>query len=78
MASQVQVIVTLFLGFILQAIPRSLWLDKSGKQLVQWPIAEVERLRGHQVELPSKLLEEGSVLEVTGITAAQVSFFVYK
>ncbi|XP_044495471.1 fructan 6-exohydrolase-like [Mangifera indica] len=55
----------------LQAIPRSLWLDKSGKQLTQWPIVEVERLRGHQVELPSKLLEEGSLLEVTGITAAQ-------
>ncbi|KAJ0076066.1 hypothetical protein Patl1_33496 [Pistacia atlantica] len=55
----------------LQAIPRSLWLDKSGKQLVQWPIAEVERQRGHQVDWPSKLLEEGSVLEVTGITAAQ-------
>lgn len=58
----------------MQAIPRSLWLDKSGKQLTQWPIVEVERLRGHQVELPSKLLEEGSLLEVTGITAAQVSF----
>ncbi|KAK3220508.1 hypothetical protein Dsin_014478 [Dipteronia sinensis] len=55
----------------LQAIPRSLWLDKSGKQLVQWPIPEIESLRENQVDLPSKFLEGGSLLEISGVTAAQ-------
>ncbi|KAK1575666.1 hypothetical protein Q3G72_007384 [Acer saccharum] len=55
----------------LQAIPRSLWLDKSGKQLVQWPVVELESLRVNRVQLPSKFLEAGSVLEYSGVTAAQ-------
>jgi len=60
--------------FVWQAIPRTLWLDKSGKQLVQWPIVEIEKLRTNQVDLPNKLIKGGTVLEVSGITAAQVSF----
>uniref|UniRef100_A0A5B7AZS7 Putative beta-fructofuranosidase n=1 Tax=Davidia involucrata TaxID=16924 RepID=A0A5B7AZS7_DAVIN len=55
----------------LQAIPRSLWLDKSGKQLVQWPIVEIERLRANRVDSPSTVLRGGSVLKVSGVTAAQ-------
>nr|AJW82911.1 cell wall bound invertase [Dimocarpus longan] len=55
----------------LQTIPRSLWLDKSGKQLVQWPIVEIESLRENQVDLPSKFLEGRSLLETSGVTAAQ-------
>ncbi|KAK0595976.1 hypothetical protein LWI29_011620 [Acer saccharum] len=55
----------------LQAIPRSFWLDKSGKQLVQWPVPEIESLRENQVDLPSKFLEGGSLLEISGVTAAQ-------
>ncbi|ESR39789.1 Beta-fructofuranosidase insoluble isoenzyme CWINV1 [Citrus sinensis] len=55
----------------IQAIPRKLWLDKSGKHLVQWPVVEIEKLRVNQVQVPSKLLKGGSVIEVTGVTAAQ-------
>ncbi|KAF8025712.1 hypothetical protein BT93_F2522 [Corymbia citriodora subsp. variegata] len=54
-----------------QAIPRTLWLDKSGKRLMQWPILEIEKLRTNQVDLPNKLIEGGTILEVSGITAAQ-------
>ncbi|KAL5822511.1 hypothetical protein ACOSQ4_020411 [Xanthoceras sorbifolium] len=54
------------------AIPRNIWLDKSGKQLLQWPINEIEKLRGNQVKWPSKILEGGSMLEVTGVTAGQL------
>ncbi|KAG2728785.1 hypothetical protein I3843_01G215700 [Carya illinoinensis] len=54
-----------------QAIPRILWLDTSGKQLVQWPIREIEKLRGHEVHLPKQVLEGGSALEVSGVTAVQ-------
>nr|ASW25866.1 beta-fructofuranosidase, insoluble isoenzyme CWINV4 [Litchi chinensis] len=55
----------------LQAIPRSLWLEKSGKQLVQWPAVEIESLRLNEVKLQNRFLQGGSVLEVSGITAAQ-------
>lgn len=57
-----------------QGIPREVWLDKSGKQLVQWPIQEIESLRENQVTSFPKLLNGGSLQEIKGITAAQVSF----
>ncbi|KAL4388289.1 hypothetical protein GQ457_09G005830 [Hibiscus cannabinus] len=53
------------------AIPRKIWLSETGKQLVQWPIAEIQKLRANYVSLANKLLEEGSVIEVSGVTAAQ-------
>ncbi|XWS12071.1 hypothetical protein CRYUN_Cryun37aG0059000 [Craigia yunnanensis] len=52
-------------------IPRKLWLAKSGKQLTQWPVAEIEKLRANHVSLSSKLLKGGSVIKVPGVTAAQ-------
>ncbi|KAJ4951918.1 hypothetical protein NE237_028750 [Protea cynaroides] len=55
-----------------QAIPRNIWLDKAGKQLVQWPVTEIEKLRKTPVELQSTQLNGGSLLEVTGVTASQV------
>ncbi|KAA8525153.1 hypothetical protein F0562_006983 [Nyssa sinensis] len=55
----------------LQSIPRSVLVGKSGKQLVQWPIKEIEKLRAKQVNIHDKELEGGSVLEVLGITASQ-------
>ncbi|KAK9923641.1 hypothetical protein M0R45_032048 [Rubus argutus] len=55
----------------LQAIPRTIWLDKSGKQLLQWPIAELKKLRTKQIKLPSTVLKGGSVHPVLGVTAAQ-------
>ncbi|GMQ08313.1 hypothetical protein CsSME_00052099 [Camellia sinensis var. sinensis] len=54
-----------------QAIPRKIWLDKSGKQLMQWPIAEIEELRKNQVDMPSTMLKGGSVVEVSGVTGTQ-------
>ena len=37
-----------------------------------WPIEEVESLRGHEVQLRNKKIKKGEVLEIEGITAAQV------
>ncbi|XP_019196235.1 PREDICTED: beta-fructofuranosidase, insoluble isoenzyme CWINV1-like [Ipomoea nil] len=57
-----------------QAIPRKIWLDESGKQLVQWPVEEIEKLRTNRVgQQPSTttLLKPGSVVEVSGVTASQ-------
>ncbi|KAA8518559.1 hypothetical protein F0562_016033 [Nyssa sinensis] len=55
----------------IQAIPRKVWLDTSGKQLLQWPIAELEILRGQKVELSNQKLNLGDHVEIKGITAAQ-------
>ncbi|XP_019443111.1 PREDICTED: beta-fructofuranosidase, insoluble isoenzyme CWINV3-like isoform X1 [Lupinus angustifolius] len=56
----------------LQTIPRQVWLDKSGKQLIQWPIEEVEKLHDKQITITGEKLVSGSTLEVSGITASQV------
>lgn len=40
---------------------------------MQWPIEEVENLRGSKISITGKKLEGGSTLEVSGITASQVS-----
>ncbi|XP_021843022.2 beta-fructofuranosidase, insoluble isoenzyme 1 [Spinacia oleracea] len=59
-----------------QAIPRLLWLDPSGKQLLQWPVEEVERLRGNKVELKYHHLKPGNKFEIKGITPAQADIEV--
>ncbi|MCD7468252.1 Invertase [Datura stramonium] len=55
----------------IQAIPRKLWLDPSGKQLVQWPVEELETLRKQKVELRNHNFDKGEMVEVKGITSAQ-------
>ncbi|XP_061351070.1 beta-fructofuranosidase, insoluble isoenzyme CWINV1-like [Gastrolobium bilobum] len=60
----------------LQSIPRQVWLDKSGKRLMQWPIEEVEKLRDKQISLTGEKLFGGSIIEVSGITASQVDIEV--
>ncbi|XP_054804188.1 beta-fructofuranosidase, insoluble isoenzyme 1-like [Prosopis cineraria] len=55
----------------IQAIPRTLWLDPSKRQLVQWPIEELNSLRGEQVTMTNQNLQKGDHVEVKGITAAQ-------
>ncbi|XP_020205963.2 beta-fructofuranosidase, insoluble isoenzyme 1 [Cajanus cajan] len=55
----------------IQAIPRTLWLDSNGRQLVQWPVEELNSLRGQEVTIKSEKLEKGDYVEVKGITAAQ-------
>lgn len=60
----------------LQSIPRNVLLSKSGKQLVQWPIKETEKLRAKEVTALSKDLKGGSAVEVLGITAAQADIEV--
>lgn len=57
----------------MQAIPREVWLSPEGKQVLQWPIQELETLRGQKVDLNNQNLEQGKHVEVKGITAAQVS-----
>ncbi|KAA8516741.1 hypothetical protein F0562_017061 [Nyssa sinensis] len=60
----------------IQTIPRKVWLDTNGKQLVQWPIEELETLRGQKVGLSNQKLNMGDHVEIKGITAAQADVVV--
>ncbi|NP_001234793.1 beta-fructofuranosidase [Solanum lycopersicum] len=55
----------------IQGIPRQVWLNLSGKQLLQWPIEELETLRKQKVQLNNKKLSKGEMFEVKGISASQ-------
>nr|XP_043627331.1 beta-fructofuranosidase, insoluble isoenzyme CWINV1-like [Erigeron canadensis] len=55
----------------LQSFPRAIWIDRNGRQLIQWPVEEIEKLRENEVKLQNKKLKSGSVHEIQGITAAQ-------
>uniref|UniRef100_A0A0D9VGN9 beta-fructofuranosidase n=1 Tax=Leersia perrieri TaxID=77586 RepID=A0A0D9VGN9_9ORYZ len=55
----------------IHAIPRKIWLEPSGKQLLQWPIEEVETLRGKPVSISNKVVKAGQHLEVTGLGTYQ-------
>ncbi|KAG2658852.1 hypothetical protein PVAP13_1KG316000 [Panicum virgatum] len=57
----------------IHAIPRKIWLDPSGKQLLQWPVEEVEKLRGKPVSVAGKVVKPGQHFEVTGLATYQVS-----
>ncbi|WRX25208.1 Glycosyl hydrolase family 32 [Theobroma cacao] len=58
------------------SIPRSILLSKTGKQLIQWPIKQIETLRAENVSIQEKQLKGGSVLEVLGVTASQKAEFM--
>ncbi|KAK7378810.1 hypothetical protein VNO80_04258 [Phaseolus coccineus] len=55
----------------IQAIPRTVWLHPNGRQLLQWPVEELNTLRGKEVNMNGQKLEKGHHVEVKGITAAQ-------
>ncbi|CAI9759613.1 unnamed protein product [Fraxinus pennsylvanica] len=60
----------------IQSIPRTIFLDKTGKQLVQWPIKELEKLREKEVSLQNKEIKGGTVFKIAGVTASQVDIEV--
>ncbi|XP_021912599.1 beta-fructofuranosidase, insoluble isoenzyme CWINV1-like [Carica papaya] len=61
----------------LQSIPRTILLSESGRQLVQWPVEEIETLRSKNVSLHDKDLKAGSAVKISGITASQADVEVY-
>ena len=52
-----------------------MWLDPNGKQLLQWPVMELNRLRWKRVMMIHQKLVKGQNVEIKGITAAQVGMF---
>lgn len=60
-------------GSLEQALPRTLWLDGSTtKSLLQWPVAEVDALRGAKSTSGNILLEPAKVVKVKGGDGPQV------
>lgn len=55
----------------IHAIPRTIWLDKDSKQLLQWPVEEIESLRGKQVRHQGLELRKGDLFEIKEIDTLQ-------
>ncbi|KAL6883744.1 hypothetical protein ACP4OV_011158 [Aristida adscensionis] len=55
----------------IQSIPRKIWLDAGGKQLVQWPIEEVESLRGNPIRVDDKVVAPGQHMKIKMYQASQ-------
>ncbi|XP_004486839.1 beta-fructofuranosidase, cell wall isozyme-like [Cicer arietinum] len=55
----------------IHTIPRAIWLHKSGKQLVQWPVKEIENLRMNPVNWPTKVIKGGELIPITGVNPVQ-------
>ncbi|KAF8702417.1 hypothetical protein HU200_032793 [Digitaria exilis] len=51
--------------------PRVWWLDTDGKQLVQWPVEEIETLRRRRVALHGEVIGSGGMREIAGIDTLQ-------
>ena len=58
--------------YYIQAIPRTIWLDSYSKQLLQWPVEEVESLRGNEISHQGLELKKGDVFEIKGTDTLQV------
>ncbi|RWW88709.1 hypothetical protein BHE74_00002402 [Ensete ventricosum] len=58
-----------------QAIPRAVWLDTNGRQLVQWPIEELETLRHKHRSVKNRNIPSGTSFEVENILTAQAWSF---
>ncbi|KAJ6850492.1 beta-fructofuranosidase, insoluble isoenzyme 4-like [Iris pallida] len=57
----------------IQTIPRVVWLDKRRRQLLQWPVEELESLRRKHVRLHDVELGTGGLVEVKGLKVLQAS-----
>lgn len=59
--------------FILQSIPRTVVFDKkTGNNILQWPVEEVESLRSEGNEFRKVELEPGSLVPLKISSATQV------
>ncbi|XP_065872933.1 beta-fructofuranosidase, insoluble isoenzyme CWINV3-like isoform X2 [Euphorbia lathyris] len=43
-----------------------------GKQLLEWPIEEINELRGKKLNIQQETLDGGSILEIRDINASEV------
>nr|CCV19964.1 beta-fructofuranosidase, insoluble isoenzyme IVR1.2_3B [Triticum aestivum] len=50
---------------------RKIFLSRSGRQLIQWPVEEVKSLRSWHVNVSNKAVKGGEYFEVTGFKSVQ-------
>uniref|UniRef100_A0A453MLA4 Beta-fructofuranosidase, insoluble isoenzyme 4 n=2 Tax=Aegilops tauschii subsp. strangulata TaxID=200361 RepID=A0A453MLA4_AEGTS len=55
----------------IHSIPRTIWLDSHGKQLLQWPVEEIESLRTNEINHQALELKKGDLFEIKGIETLQ-------
>ncbi|KAF7088219.1 hypothetical protein CFC21_091350 [Triticum aestivum] len=55
----------------IQALPRTIWLDSDGSQLLQWPVEEVESLRRNETNHQGIELKKGDMFEIKGTDTLQ-------
>ncbi|WOL02302.1 beta-fructofuranosidase, insoluble isoenzyme 4 [Canna indica] len=55
----------------MQIVPRTIWLDSNGKQLLQWPVEEVNSLRRNEIHLHDLELKPAALYEIKGAKASQ-------
>ncbi|XP_044400535.1 beta-fructofuranosidase, insoluble isoenzyme 4 isoform X2 [Triticum aestivum] len=55
----------------IHSIPRTIWLDGDGKQLIQWPVEEIESLRINEINHQGLELKKGDLFEIKGIDTLQ-------
>nr|CCV19965.1 beta-fructofuranosidase, insoluble isoenzyme IVR1_4AL [Triticum aestivum] len=55
----------------IQAIPRKIFLSRSGRQLIQWPVEEIKSLRAKHVNVSNKAVKSGEFFKVGGFKSVQ-------
>jgi len=68
---------TVFPCVVIQSFPRVVSLDTNGRQLVQWPVKELESLRRKQRQLHDIVLKTGGIVEVEGLRVSEASLCKY-
>ncbi|TVU38202.1 hypothetical protein EJB05_11559, partial [Eragrostis curvula] len=61
----------------IHAIPRTIWLDSNSKQLLQWPVEEIESLRRNEVSHQDIELEKGDLFEIKDIDNSQATHLAH-
>ncbi|VAI40566.1 unnamed protein product [Triticum turgidum subsp. durum] len=55
----------------IQAIPRKIFLSRSGRQLIQWPVEEIKSLRAKHVNVSNKAVKGGEYFKIDGFKSVQ-------
>ncbi|KAF7077415.1 hypothetical protein CFC21_081970 [Triticum aestivum] len=61
----------------IHTIPRTIWLDGNGKQLLQWPVDEIESLRTNEINHQGLELNKGDLFEINGVDTFQADVEIY-
>ncbi|CAI9099233.1 OLC1v1036018C1 [Oldenlandia corymbosa var. corymbosa] len=63
-------------GMFYDSNVEAILLDEGGKQLLQWPVREIETLRTKKISIQNYEVKGGAAFEKTGVTASQADIEV--